>query len=273
MRLARPQKDRVTQGSVFSCVAQPSYEGCKCYGIILTRRCHLAHDKYNVLSYVPVVRYGDWLARDMAYWLSRRVINTLNEQIREKMAHIPAVEMLLSTFPLVEVIERETTGQQKAALLNLARCKRVADEALDVRGELVPEFDVLQASWKKEAKALACDLIGGKMSDFYYLDQVDACDEGDRGFVALMRQVRSLHARHASAIAAGIEASAQALPNDLASHLTFEHDPICLVTGELRSPFVEHFMQHFARLWDEIGLDDHDASVLVRAKALAAGGA
>ena len=50
-----------------------------------------------------------------------------------------------------------------------------------------------------------------------------------------------------------------------ASHaLTFAHEPICLVTGVLRSPDVEHLAQHFATLFVRIGLEDHAKAVVDR---------
>jgi len=43
-----------------------------------------------------------------------------------------------------------------------------------------------------------------------------------------------------------------------ASPLVFTHQPLCMITGVLRSPDIEHLAQQFSNLFVRIGLDDHD---------------
>jgi hypothetical protein len=271
MRVGPPRAAKLTQGSIFSCVANPMYQGCKCYGLVITRRCHLEHNNYDVINYVPVVQYKDWVERDMTSLLAKRIVGSIRSQIRDRLSGIPSIDMLLKTFPLEDVVDRETTGGKRDELRNLVRCQRAAEEAVRLRGRFVPENSILREYGKNAAKTLAKELIKSQISDYYYLHQVDGCAGSGEGFVALLRHVRTLPAQYGSMIADGIETTNDKLVEEIKQHLTFDYESICLVLGELRSPFIEHLLQHFTRLWDDIGLEDYEDKIIKHAEQLAAG--
>jgi hypothetical protein len=110
----------------------------------------------------------------------------------------------------------------------------------------------------KQCDTLVKELIQGKLSEYYFLDAVDINEHSADGYVVLLRSMRMLSTEYASKIVAGLEQqSAQSDPG-LMSILTFAHEPICMMTGVLRSPDIEHLAQYSANLFVRIGLEDHE---------------
>jgi uncharacterized protein YjgD (DUF1641 family) len=207
----------------------------------------------------------------MSYVLARRIKNEIDSAIKTDLSSVPSINTLVDLFPLSEIIEQETSGGQKERLRQLLSCRAAAEQALANPGHRDPNNEILRTFRAKVTKDIAEKLIKSELSDYYYLHQIDASSTSDLGFVALLRHVRTLPARFADSIANGLEADAVATQNDVEVHFSFAHDPICLVTGELTSPFIEHFMQHFTRLWSDIGLDDYEPHVIADAQKLAVG--
>jgi hypothetical protein len=59
-------------------------------------------------------------------------------------------------------------------------------------------------------------------------------------------------------IVSGLEDTQASTDPAIRTALTFDHAPICMITGVLRSPDIEHLAQQFANLFVRIGLEDHE---------------
>jgi len=258
MRLELPKSGKIQQGALFNCVQVPGYEGCACHGLILTSRCDLEHGKYSVINYLPVVRFSDWANREMCYLLARRIHKSVQGAINKVLSDKRVTKYVLGTFPLQDIIERETSGKDRENLLVRLGQLCAIEAVLHLEGRLTSRGSELCQIDGKQSDTLIKELIQGKLPEYYFLNAVDINESTPDGYVVLLRSMRILNTEHASKIASGLEKeSAQSEPG-LMSILTFAHDPICMITGVLRSPDIEHLAQFFASLFIKIGLEDHE---------------
>jgi hypothetical protein len=63
-------------------------------------------------------------------------------------------------------------------------------------------------------------------------------------------------------IVAGLSQEDARADREASIRLSFVYDPICMTTGVLRSPDIEHLGQHFANLFVRIGVDDYEDTII-----------
>lgn len=271
MRLEHPQAGKIQQGALFNCALVPGYEGCPCHGLVLTARCDLEHGKHSVINYLPVVRFSDWATREMCYLLAKRLQKSVEGQINKTLSDRKVTPYVLSTFPLRGIVERATSGKERVNLLAKLEQNKLIEAVLSLRGRRSLHCHDLICVDGKQADTLIRELIQGKLPEYYFLDAVDIYDGSSEGHVVILRHMQTLSAEHASRIVAGLERENARSDESLTSVLTFDHEPICMVTGVLRSPDIEHLAQYFANLFVRIGLEDHDDETVERHQNLAKG--
>lgn len=271
MRLEHPQAGKLQQGALFNCVRVPGYEDCRCHGLILTARCDLEHGKYSVVNYLPVVRFSDWSTRDLCYLLARRLNKSIQGHITKVLRDKKVTDYVLATFPLRDIIERTTSGKDRDILLTKLEQHNLIDATISSGGRHTSWSSDLISVDAKQCDALIRDLIQGKLAEYYFLDAVDVHERPAEGYVVLLRCMRTLYIEHASRIASGLEHDFAPSDDALMSVLTFAHEPICMVTGVLRSPDIEHLAQFFANLFVRIGLEDHDDKTIEHHQNIAKG--
>ena len=264
MRLLHPTAERLAQGAIFNCVPVFGYENCKCSGIVLTARCDLEHNKHSVVNFLPIVRFTDWSQRSLCQILARTMRKELAKEIDDTLIRKGISLKLRATFPLADIIETETAGAERKTLLEKVKALALTSRVEELRGAFCPEAKALIKLAGKKCERLLEDLVHQRLSEYYFLETIDIDMPSDEGFVILSRYVQTIDSELAKRIVLGI-ASEDAMLIAGASHaLTFAHEPICLVTGVLRSPDVEHLAQHFATLFVRIGLEDHAKAVVDR---------
>lgn len=272
MRVEHPISGRLQQGAFFNCAIVPGYEDCQCYGLILTARCDLEHEKYSAISYLSVIQFSDWVKRELCFVLARRNFKSIKSHIYRTLKDNKVPEFVFNTFPLKDIIEKETSGKEKVSLLDKLECLQLIESVLSKNTLYSRE---LIQKYITDCDALVNDLIRGKLPEYYFINAVDtAVDGNDRssgGYVVLLRNMRILSPKTACKIIAGIEENDAKSDTVLMSTLTFAHEPICMVTGVLRSPDIEHLAQSFANLFVRIGIEDHEEQTIENHKNIAKG--
>ncbi len=270
MRLKLPLSDRVEQGAIFNCVSLPGYEGCHCWGIVLTARCDLAHDKFSAINYLPIVRFTDCLARHFAMPIAKRTQKELEKKFAEWFEKKNVSEQVRATFPFEDIILREANDRERDGWLEFNNQLCAARSILKKAGVFDPlAANALLPKRGKETKDLVEDLIKQKLGEFYFLESVDCGESPEEGFVVLLRNMRTLDPAIMNGVVSGLTAeSARQFPL-CEHHLTFEREHLCMLTGVLRSPDLEHLTQQFAHLFVHIGLEDQKASTIANHVKLA----
>ena len=271
MRLEHPKSGKFQQGSLFNCVLVPGYEGCPCHGLVLTARCDLEHGKSSVVNYLPVVRFSDWAKREMCFLLARRIHKSVQGTINKALSDKKVTKFVLDTFPLRTIIEKETSGRDRENLLAKLVQLQVIEAVISLGGRHTSQSSELIQIDGKHCDTLIRELIQGKLSEYYFIDAVDIYEQSVEGYVVQLRNMRMLNTEHASKIVAGLEQESARSDAGLMSVLTFAHEPICMITGVLRSPDIEHLAQCFANLFVRIGLEDHEDQTIEHHQNIAKG--
>ena len=189
--------------------------------------------------------------------MSRRLRPALEKDITRQLKSKGISEALYTVFPLEDVIRQETKGSEQANLLaKCAHLKLVSNISAKVDGLCPVAKDIISLAGKQCDKLIE-ELIEQKLGEYYFLDSVDVYESSKEGFVVLLRNMCMMDCELTTLILAGLPEETAAPDIIKTNGVTFEHEPICMITGVLRSPDVEHLAQQFATLFVRIGLEDH----------------
>ena len=256
MRLEYPEPNKAQQGAIFNCVNVVGYEGCQCYGLILTARCDLEHNKQSVINYLPVVRFRDWAARSLVNILSRRSCSELAQDIDSRLDQKQITSRIRETFTLEDIVTREFADKDQNALLDKLRKYKLLKNVLLLNGSYCHNAgDVIREAGRK-CDTIIKELVEQKLGEYYFIESVDLHAPISEGFVILLRSMQTLPSDIMARVVKGFDISEFDPAASGVEMLNLVHEPLCMITGVLRSPDIEHLAQQFANLFVRIGLED-----------------
>jgi hypothetical protein len=254
----------MTQGTIFTCATAADYVGCATFGIILTARCDIAHDKVRVHNYLPVVKLDDWLHRDGRVILGQRAIADATASMKGVLKEgnrSPAIletelprTILEALFPSSSDKKLRERFERACVRLELAQrcCASQPDENMIIK--LATEVPRLR-------DALITELVHNNLNGFYFLNSVEPNDPS-HGYVVLVREVQTIPRDLSHAVSEGLDRHThEHLCNSdpsLANKLIVGDDDYACPIGQIQSPHLEHLLQTFSILFSRIGLPDPD---------------
>lgn len=270
MRLVHPEAGRIQQGAIFNCVNVPGYEGWPCSGIVMTARCDLEHGKQSVVNYLPIVPFKAWTKRELCYLVAKQLRNDLISKIRNYLMNNGATSQILETFPLSEIIRIHTKKKDLARVQKWLDDYDLAERVSWDSHRICEENGSILGIGSAVCDRIVADLIHQKISEYYFLECTDVDERNEAaGSVVLLRRMQTMESRSMATIMKGIsEEDAPGLGFQIAE-LTFAFDPICMITGVLRSPDMEHLAQTFGSLFLRIGLVDQKETTIESHKRIA----
>lgn len=265
---------KIEQGLIFNCAFAEDYSACNVFGLVITARCDLVHDKTPNFNYLPVVKLKDWLDRDLRIIACQRSRKDLDGAVRSELKSSGYSPTVLATEPLRAVIDNlfppELTDKKKIKakekLLDLA--ERIA------RVDKVEQEKSATGSWHLQDKTLAQagksllqECIHQKLSGYYFLNSIEK-DGEDSGYVVLLREVRHIPRELASRVVSGIDHAeyieyCKSKPEAI-NKLNIGTAEFALPLGVVKSPEIEHLLQAFALLFSRIGISDPDPQYIER---------
>lgn len=269
--LSEPILGEITQGTIFSGGTADEYAGSFVWGLVVTARCDLAHDKAQIVNYLPVVSLDDWIHRDGRRLLCERIIKNLQGRFVNVLKQEGLSASILASKSPREVLAVliEPGEMKKNAKESFRKAVLQHDHIVEIQESPAESCLVanLSPDWKKPRDKLVDELVRQNLTGYYFLPAVEP-RQPEKGFVVLLREVRYLPRRLARLIAEGLDESvhrslAKETP-ELAMHLGRFHDGFAMPVGGLNSPSLEHLMQTFSLLFGRIGLDDPDPRYIER---------
>lgn len=262
MTIREPLLGSLNQGSLFCCAKAERYDGCQVYGVVLTARCDLDQEKYNVLNYAPVVSLEDWLKMDGYELIVARISADLKSRIDSAVKNIDLPQSILNSQNLKSILEiyiRAIDADPKIKKSEdkfVDLIKRTEDLARWRNGWDIENCDMFASSEQTVSKVIA-ELIHQKLAGYYFLPRIEiGADE--TGFVVLLREINHLPRPLALLIAGGVEAENTQLKanTEWLANVDFKHLDFAMPVSEITSPSVEHLLQTFSHLFGRIGLPD-----------------
>lgn len=262
-RLHHPEAEKIQQGAIFNCASVQGYESWSCSGIVMTARCDLEHDKQSVVNYLPIVPFDAWVKTEMCYLVAKRLSSDLRAKIENELRQKGVSDNILHTFPLQDIVNQEIKGKRLQILLTDCANLEMAEMVIRMERHPCTKSEAIIKAGCKIVEKLTKELIQQKLGEYYFLNQLDVLSkESKTGGVVLLRHMQTIDSEAMSLIVGGVLKEDFSKYSLLQRALTFDHEPICMVTGVLRSPDIEHLMQSFASLFVRIGLVDQDLSVI-----------
>lgn len=256
----------ISQGTVFSCVRAPRYNGSRAYGLVVTARCDVVQEKVHVLNFVPVVQFSDWLKQDCLSALVQPERNALQANLKNVLLDAGVAPSLLESVGINEIektfFARSSTMSKKERGMS-DRFEKVRGELKKFEGALEQgasdTLDYFKVNRPKLLDRVLERLLTHDFSDCYLFERLIE-DEPDIPYVALLRDVLSLDQAYIKYIAGGL--SLEVLESELApirsQYVEIDRDDLCMPIAQVGSPTIEHLMQKFSSLFSRIGLADPD---------------
>jgi hypothetical protein len=198
----------------------------------------------------------------MSYLLARRLYKSITSSIGKILTEKGVSSLVQETFSRRDIITRETKGKEQKTLLEKCDHLDLAERVISLGGTFNLDSKKLIQIDEKQCVSLIKESIHHTLGEYYFLDCTDVYSKHSEGHVVLLRQMKTMSCRLIQRITNGL--SGEDVQDDLEAktQLTFTKDPICMITGVLRSPDIEHLVQQFAILFERIGLEDYQDTTI-----------
>lgn len=266
--IKEPLLGQLNQGSIFTCARAGRYPAAEVHGVVLTARCDLEQDKFNVLNYVPAVRLTDWLKVDGFEILISRVASDLESRIDSALKSIDLPKSIMNSQTPKSILDQYITPR-----LTDKKIKSAEKKFLDIvsrsdklkkwaKGYCINSIDIFE-DCESIKKNLIKELIQQRLAGYYFLPAI-AVDGEPNGYVILLREIAHLPRGLALSIGAGLDATDENLAKnpEWRNYVDFSRDDFAMPVAEITSPDVEHLLQTFSHLFGRIGLPDPDKALI-----------
>lgn len=268
MRLSHPSNGLIEQGAIFTNPIIERYLSCKTWGIVLTARCDLAHQKSNILNFIPIVDFDDWLKRDFTKVLADRIRKNQEKKVDQLSQKFEITSFIRSTFSKNDIIKKCVPEKERKSYLEELEKMEIIDEALAQNGSAFEKSEKFLKFFKKESEKIIDDLLGHRLPGYYFLEEVDFYGSEKNGYIILLREMQTIPLNLGEAICNGLDEKSidNCIKPLIKRFLNLENDGCSMITGVLKSPEIEHLTQSFTHLFSRIGLDDFEESIGINLK-------
>jgi hypothetical protein len=255
------------QGMIFTCAVAEGYHGCEVFGIMITARCDIAHEKVPHYNYLPIVRLRDWVDRDLTTIACHRAKSQelgAARDLLERRNLNPSI--LLSQdpksiadqfFPATDASKESRKARTK---LNEASLRLETVEQVEIHGFNSKVHSDFLTTYSKLVRSLIIECARHRLTGYYFIPSLDSESRDDSGYVVLLRETQYLPPALTTLMAKGLaDTEFEILCGrhpDLAGKLAFDLEDFCYPLGKLRSPEIEHLLQEFAYLFSRVGVAD-----------------
>lgn len=241
---------QITQGSIFNgakSIAYPNHNDI--YGVIITPRCDIAQKKVPQYYYLPAVRLKYWIQVDFPpLYLSR-----LEKEVKKVL-----IDTLLKYKESVSIIDRfKAVDVESIIRKHNSNLRKNIEETIEIwkalenykkGGSLT---DIFSKDSSKLKKNILEEIVENKNTNYYFIES-----EEEEGFILRMREIRRLTPTMMFQLAEGIDkklTEEELSYNDLRQ---LDDNDLFMPLYEIKSPFIEHIIQHFLQQFNRIGIED-----------------
>lgn len=241
---------RITQGSIFNGAKSRCYpEVRSLYGIIISPRCDIEQRKAPQYYYLPVITMQDWIQVDFPPIYVAALEKDVKNGLKNVLKEFGESNTILDKFSPKEV-ERVIKKHQHQP-------KKKVKEKLDI-WKAIDSYkhggafkDITSQDTSNVKKNIFDELITHKNPNFYFIEH-----KNEGGFLLRMREINRLTPEMMKKLSQGIDG--QLSKNELEENdlRQLEEGEIFMPLYVVKSPFMEHIMQHFMQQFNKIGIED-----------------
>lgn len=242
----------ITQGSFFNGAVSRIYpDDIEIYGLVISPRCDIEQRKVPVYYYLPAIRLKDWLTIEFPDVYIPKLESDTKDFLQKQLVQCGESETIVSKLKAVDVEEaflKHFRQPNKKLKEKIELWKALEKYHIEGAIKVVTSVDNTSTS-----KNVFDELINHKNSNYYFME-----NKGDDGYVLRMREINRLTPDVFFRLANGIDKplkTDELLNNDLRQ---VKEGDLYMPLYVLKSPFMEHVMQHFLQQFDKIGIEDAD---------------
>lgn len=242
---------KITQGTIFNGAKSRRYPGSlSVCGIIISPRCDIEQKKAPLYYYLPAIKMEDWMKVDFPPLYIAALEKEVKSVLKSTLYECKESETILAKFTPSEVerIIRKHKPQLKTNVEN----KMEVWKAIENYKQGGSFKDITDRDTSNVCKNIFDELITHKNSSFYFLEN----EHEDGGFILRMREISRVSPEILFRLANGIDGKLtdqELEENDLRQ---LEDEEIYMPMYVVKSPFIEHIMQHFLQQFNKIGIED-----------------
>ncbi len=254
-----------TQGSIISNIRSQKYSGVSCYGIVISARCDLAQNKVDSIHAVSAVPLSVWLQMVV---FQKALSASIKSQLKiiSKWAEAEKLDMevLIDFGPektmenIQASIDTNLKEQARAACSQWQKYQRYKSGNVTLQ----ETADFLNQEGKDKRITILSELLTGKLNNFCFVPENAYLSNGNvyNGLVADFKDIITFSSQQIRDIQRGdydylrILASPQ-LQNLNQQFYLENRDDVVQIKFEIRSPWIERFMQNFAFSFIRVGVD------------------
>ena len=248
---SEPVIGKITQGAIFNGAKSRRYPGSlSVFGIVISPRCDIEQRKVPLYYYLPAIKMEDWMKVDFPPLYIAALEKDVKGGLKSILKDCNESESILDRFCPADV--ERTIKKHKPQLGQKVENKIAVWKAIEEYkqgGSLKVVTDVDSSNVRKN---IVDDLISHKNPSFYFLEN----EHEGGGFVLRMREISRVSPEILFLLADGIDrklTDRELEENDLRQ---LEDNDIFMPMYVVKSPFIEHVMQHFLQQFNRIGIDD-----------------
>ena len=246
-----PVIGKITQGTIFNGAKSRRYPGfLSVCGIVISPRCDIEQKKVPLYYYLPAIKMEDWMKVDFPPFYIAALEKEVKGGLKSTLIDCKESESILEKFTPAEV--ERIIRKHKPQLGTKVENKIEVWKAIENYKQGGPLKDITDKDSSNVRKNIFDDLITHKNSSFYFLEN----EHEGGGFVLRMREISRVSPEILFKLANGIDGklTEQELEeNDLRQ---LEDEEIYMPMYVVKSPFIEHIMQHFMQQFNKIGIED-----------------
>lgn len=241
---------QITQGSIFNGAKSSAYPNNKdIYGVIITPRCDIAHKNVPLYYYLPAVRLSDWLKVDFPPIYLSKIEKDVKQNLIDTLYKLKESTSIVDKFKAADVenIIRKHNPTLKSSLEGKLEIWKALEKYKN-GGSLT---DVISKDSSNVRKGILEELLENKNANFYFIESKE-----EEGFILRMREISRLTPAIMFQLAQGIDnklTKEELSSNDLRQ---LDDDDLFMPLYVIRSPFIEHIIQHFLQQFNRIGIED-----------------
>lgn len=266
---SKPKYGTLQQGDIFNCGKAKEYGGKLVYGLIITPRCDISNSKVSDLHYLPLVKIEDWLEKEGLFLFLSQVRAKLSSKILNIFSTYKIEPSILQTTEISRIIEvfAPIMKPKDAGLFkNLLKDLQVVENNRATPNK--SEWKSLLTDNRKELQNIITEIMQFKRKEYYLLED---WENTSALYVVIMREIRLLPFQLANEISKGLLVT----PDTKDIHESIELYPpeeeyFLQIFSTLKSPFIEHLIQHFYSNFGRIGVEDYKVNVTIQIEELCA---
>lgn len=241
---------KITQGSIFNGAKSREYPNSNSvYGLIISPRCDIEQRKVPLYYYLPAVTMKDWLSVDFppiyVKVLEPEIRNSLKGVLKEcKESETVLYKMRADEVERIIRKHKPQLNPKVEEKVNLLK----ALEHYKMGGEF---SEITSQDTSGVRKSIVNDLITHKNPSFYFIE-----NEQEGGFVLRMREISRLSPDMLFRMANGVDGKLSQLEMEESDLRQLEDGELYMPLYVVKSPFIEHIIQHFMQQFNRIGIED-----------------